>query len=343
MTRSSSGPISGKSRNRYYSGPPSDHFDGERFFNPGGSAPHGLGAVLRWKLKGGARKWPVAVPSPHAPDLPPQRLAPGALRVSFAGHASFLIQAGGLNLLTDPVWSHRASPFERLGPSRYNAPGIAFDDLPPLDGILLSHGHYDHLDIATLKRLWQRHRAPVLTPLGNDGIIAAKAPEVEVRTADWGEAFDLGAVTAFLEPAHHWSARGTRDRNHALWGAFMLKSAGGSVYFAGDTGFAGGHHFTDARQRHGVPDIALLPIGAYEPRWFMRDSHMNPADAVEALKLLGSPVALGYHWGTFRLSDEGAHDPAEALAGHAEALAADGQRFIPALPGEVWQREIAGG
>ncbi|MBB5693843.1 MBL fold metallo-hydrolase [Muricoccus pecuniae] len=324
-----------------YEGPVSDHFDGARFFNPGGTGPRGLMDLARWKLNGNDEDWPDAYPSPFPPDRPPRRVEGRALRVSFVGHASFLIQGAGLNILTDPVWSERASPFSFVGPKRANPPGIAFDDLPPIDIILVSHGHYDHLDVETLARLWRRDRPRIVAPLGNDTTIREHDPAIEVSTADWGGAVPLGnGAEAVLEQVHHWTARGLWDRNRALWCGFVLRGLGDGVFFAGDTGFDDGRPFRRVAERHGPLGLALLPIGAYEPRWFMAGQHMNPADAVQGFKLLGARQALGYHWGTFKLTDEGIGRP---LADLAVALAAEGLapgRFIGAQPGLVWSGTV---
>jgi L-ascorbate metabolism protein UlaG (beta-lactamase superfamily) len=328
----------------YYAGPVSDHFDGRRFFNPGGEPPRGFTQLLRWQLGGGREEWPDSLPSPLPADRPPPRVAGPALRVAFVGHATFLLQGNGVNILTDPVWSDRVSPFSFYGPRRVNPPGIAFDDLPPIDAVLVSHAHYDHMDLATLSRLWARDRPRILAPLGNDAILRAHDPGMEVATADWGDTVALpGGARATLEPVHHWSARGVGDRNHALWAGFVVQGMGASVFIAGDTGFDGGRPFRNIAARHGAPDLALLPIGAYEPRWFMSAQHMNPEEAVEGFALLGARQAIGCHWGTFRLTNEGAEQPARDLAA---ALAERGiapERFLAARPGQVWTAASATG
>lgn len=319
----------------YYSGPVTANFDGSRFRNPEGLPPRGFGDLLRWQLGDGKVAWPESHPSPFPPDQPPG--GSRGLRVAMVGHASLLIQGGGVNILTDPVWSERASPLSFTGPKRVNPPGIGFDDLPPIHAVLVSHAHYDHLDVATLGRLWARHRPRIIAPLGNDAIIRASVPESEVTAADWGDTIALGEARVHCVPVHHWSARGVLDRNHALWCGFVIEGIGGRVFFAGDTGFDGGRPFREAASRHGAPDLALLPIGAYAPRWFMAPQHMDPADAVRGMGLLGARQALGYHWGTFRLTDEGVEDPSTELAA---ALAGEGiapARFLALRPGEVWQ------
>ena len=317
--------------------PVSDHFDGRRFFNPGGERPPGFADFLRWQLGGEREPWPDTVPSSHAADLPPSRVEGANVRVSFVGHATFLVQTGGRNILIDPVWSERASPFSLAGPRRYNPPGVAFDCLPPIDAVLVSHNHYDHLDLETLARLWRRDRPLVAAPLGNDTVIRAHDAAIEVMTLDWGEAVPLGpAMTAWAEPAHHGSARSISDRNRALWASFVLRSPGVTIYFAGDTGFADGHPFRHVAASHPHIDLALLPIGAYEPRWLMASQHMNPDEAARAMKLLGARQALGYHWGTFRLTSEGADRPARDLAAALSARGIEPRRFLAVQPGQVW-------
>src|SRR5690242_1767884 len=222
---------------RYYDGPVSDHFDGDRFFNPDGEPPRRLLDVLRWQIAGRREPWPVHLPSPAPPDRPPHWVQEGT-RLAFVGHACFLIQSGGLNILTDPVLSDRASPVAFAGPKRRNPPGIAFDDLPPIDVVLVSHNHYDHMDHTTLSRLWQRDRPRIVAPLGNDAVMRRHNPDVAVESVDWGDELALGEDAALhVVPANHWSARGLGDRNRALWAGFMLSLPQHRIYFAGDTGF----------------------------------------------------------------------------------------------------------
>lgn len=323
------------SRNRYYQGPVSDHFDGVRFHSPTQPEDKGLLELLRWQLGGGRKAWPQSFPSPFR-DRPPASVE--GLRVALVGHATVLIQVAGLNILTDPVYSERASPLASLGPRRVNPPGIAFEDLPKIDAVLVTHNHYDHLDLATIGRLWRRDRPRIVAPLGNDTIIRSEDDGIAVESRDWGESVDLGAgVTAHVEPAYHWSARGMTDRRMALWCAYLVTTPAGAVYHVGDTGYGDGAIFRAVRERFGPPRLAILPIGAYEPRWFMKPQHMNPEDAVRALRECEAGQALGHHWGTFRLTNEGVEEPPQELAAALAAADVPPERFRALRPGEVWQ------
>ena len=326
---------------RYYNGPVSDHFDGERFFTPNGPAPKSRRQLLRWLVDRRRRKpkaqWPSWAPSPYA-DRPPPRVEGAALRICYVGHASLLIQTAGVNMLLDPVWSERASPFRFAGPKRVNDPGIGFADLPPVDVVLVSHGHYDHLDLRTLSRLAAAHRARVITPLGNDAIMRKYDANIVAEAYDWGGRAEIGeGLAVTLEPTQHWSARSLSDRNMMLWASFVIETPGGRIYFVADSGYGEGRFFREARKRHGPLKLAILPIGAYEPRWFMRDQHMNPAEAVKALTDCGADYALAHHHGTFQLTDEAIDAPRLALA---DALAEAGiapERFRVLQPGQVWE------
>jgi len=296
---------------------------------------------LRWfvdrNLRGTKAKWPAWAPSPYA-DRPPARVEGAACRISYVGHASWLIQAAGLNILLDPVWSKRASPFRRVGPKRVNDPGIAFADLPSIDVVLVSHGHYDHLDLATLSRIAATHRARVITPLGNDTIMRAHDPAIAAQACDWNDRVDLGAGIAVTPvAAQHWSARNLSDRNMSLWASFVIETPGGSIFFVADSGYGDGWYFRRACERHGPFRLAILPIGAYEPRWFMRDQHMNPAESGQALIDCGAEVALAHHYGTFQLTDEPFDAPLVALADALKAAGISPERFRALRPGQVWQ------
>ena len=325
-------------RNRYYQGPPTDHFDGVRFFNPGQpSTDRGLPAMLRWKLAGGAARWPASVPV--TPAKPETRVA--GLRITMVGHASLLIQAAGRNILTDPVWSERASPFSFVGPKRVTVPGITFEDLPPIDVVLLSHCHYDHLDVATLRRLHAVHAPLMAMQLGNDAIVRAAVPEARCLVGDWWDWVQLGeGVATALTPAYHWANRWPTDVRMALWSGHHLTTPAGSIWFAGDTGYGDGVIFREMRERLGAPDVALIPIGAYEPRWFMAAQHVNPAEAVRIFREVGASHALGIHWGTFQLTDEAREAPRLALASALSAAGLPPKRFIAAQPGAVHAFEL---
>jgi L-ascorbate metabolism protein UlaG (beta-lactamase superfamily) len=318
-------------RNPYYDGPPSDHFDGSRFFNPPKPArDKGLGDVLRWQLNGNKARWPARVAV--TPARPEPRVE--GVRVTMVGHATLLIQLNGLNILTDPVWAERASPLSFAGPKRVTAPGIAFDELPPIDAVLLSHNHYDHCDLGTLKRLVKRHDPLIVTPLGNDRLVLGKSGKARLFAGDWGDAVALRpGFEVTIVPANHWSSRTTRDRRMALWGGFVLRSGGTTIYFAGDTGYGKGRIFRAIRERFGPADLALIPIGAYAPEWFMRDQHCNPEDAVRIMLALEAGHALGIHWGTFQLTDEAREEPADQLAAELARRQLDPARFVPAVPG----------
>src|SRR5215467_1692014 len=322
---------------RYYDGPMSDHFDGTRFFDPEGAQPRSVLDLIRWRLTGTRPHWPERWPSPYN-DRPPAEVNDKSWRISFVGHASLLLQTAGLNLLLDPVWSERVSPLSFAGPRRVNDPGIAFEALPPINAVLVSHCHYDHLDLPTLSRLAAAHRPRVVTPLGNDAIMRGHDPAIAAECYDWGDRVSLpGGASVTLIPVQHWSARGLTDRNKALWAGFVIDTPGGRILHVGDSGYGEGRHFRNARDRHGPFRLAILPIGASEPRWFMRGQHMNPAEAVQAFRDSGAELALAHHHGTFPLTDEAIDAPPRALA---EAIAAAGitaEQFRVLRPGQVWQ------
>lgn len=322
-----------------YNGPPSDHFDGRQFFDPDGVPPKSLRDVLRWQFGRDRQRqaWPKWVPSPHA-DTPPERVEGDTVRLSFVGHVSWLIQACGMNILIDPVWSARASPFRFIGPKRVNDPGIDFDALPPIDAALVSHGHYDHLDVTTLSKLAAKFSPRIITPLGNDAIMRRADPAIRAEALDWHHRVELGTgLAATLVPTRHWSARGLFDRNRALWASFVLETPAGRIYIVCDSGYGEGKHFRRIREMHGPLRLAILPIGAYEPRWFMRDQHMNPADAVKAFADCGATQALAHHHGTFQLTDEAVDAPLEALHAALDEANIPRERFVALKPGQVME------
>jgi L-ascorbate metabolism protein UlaG (beta-lactamase superfamily) len=319
-----------------YDGPVSDHFDGKIFFDPDGVAPKKLSDVLRWQFGGGRdrHEWPDWVENAHA-DTPPSKVETG-VRLSYVGHASWLIQTAGLNILFDPVWSDRASPFSFAGPKRHNAPGIAFEKLPAIDVVLVSHGHYDHLDMATLSKLTASFRPRVITPLGNDVTMKSADSAIRVEAYDWKDRVELGnGVAVTLVPTRHWTARGMFDRNKCLWASFVLETPAGKIYIVGDSGYGDGGHFRRVRDAHGPLRLAILPIGAYEPRWFMKDQHMNPDDAVKAFADCGAEQALASHHSTFQLTDEAIDAPVTALGAALDAAQIPRERFAALKPGQV--------
>jgi L-ascorbate metabolism protein UlaG (beta-lactamase superfamily) len=284
-----------------------DHFDGRRFFNPNGANGQPLWRVPRLLLTPRTR-WPSQVP---VEPQPPPKPKLGEVVVTFIGHSSFLIQTGSTSVLIDPVYYERASPISFLGPRRARAPGMRFDDLPAISLVLLSHNHYDHCDLGTLQLLEQRFHPPVVTPLGN-GRLLRSAGVRQVEELDWWQTASATPLPITVTPAQHFSARGPFDRNRALWGGFLIEAGGLRILHAGDSGY--GSHFRDIATRLGPIDLALLPIGAYEPRWFMQDIHMNPAEAVQAHLDLAARQSIAMHFGTFQLTPEGIDEPVRELA-----------------------------
>ena len=251
--------------------------------------------------------WPARLDEP--PQQPPA-LDGAAAVVTFIGHSTFLIQTAAGNILTDPMYSWRAGPLNLVGPRRVRHPAVRFDDLPPVSTVLLSHNHYDHCDLRTLRMLAKRFDSLVVTPVGNGALVRSTGIR-RIEELDWWQDAKSSAWPITLTPAQHFSARGPFDRNRALWGGFVLTAGNKRIFFAGDTAYA--PFFRDVRQRLGPIDLALLPIGAYEPRWFMQIVHMNPAEAVQAHLDLEATESIGMHFGTFPMTTEAIDEPLRAL------------------------------
>jgi L-ascorbate metabolism protein UlaG (beta-lactamase superfamily) len=276
-----------------------------RFVNLDGSGPKGLGAVLRWavvdRITGRRRRPPEKGPTPTVKADAARLARPPArgegIRLTWIGHATWLVQLDGVSLLVDPVLSAKVGPFIR----RAVAPGLSYDDLPRIDAALVSHSHYDHLDLPTLARL----RVPVVAGLGVAEVVAGE--RLPCAELGWWQSTRIGDVTITFVPAQHWSRRGLTDTNRTLWGGFVVEGPSGRVYHAGDSGWFDG--FAEIGRRFPRLDAALLPIGAYEPGWFMLPQHVNPEQAVAAFEALGAVRMYAMHWGTFRLADEPLDEP----------------------------------
>ena len=285
------------------------HFDGERFYNPDAPQAHGFRDVLRWKLTSGPEPSPGYI-SDVEESIPPQRVEGSGLRTTLVNHSTVLLQQPGSNILTDPIWSERASPLSWTGPRRRRKPGVSWENLPRIDAVLISHNHYDHLDLPTLRRLAARGHLTFIVPAHGARLLRSEniGP---VHELDWGESLSLPGFAIHCVPALHFSSRGLFDRNNALWCGYVIKTQERLIYFAGDTGF--GHHFAQIREKFGSPHLALLPIGAFEPRWFMSPVHMAPDEALRAHEILAAKTSIAIHHGTFQLSDEGIDTPKKQL------------------------------
>jgi L-ascorbate metabolism protein UlaG (beta-lactamase superfamily) len=303
----------------YYRGPVTSHFNGARFVNPDRedtTAPPGgrsRGSFLLAQATGsdGRPPWPASVAV--AQTKPAARIEGQRMVATWVGHATVLVQTQGLNILTDPILSDVAGPFG-IGPTRVARPGIAFDDLPTIDLVVVSHNHYDHMDLPTLKRLWARDRPLIVTSLGNDSVI--RQAGVPARALDWGGRMRVRpGIDVVVNRNHHWSSRWFTDRNRALWSSFVVTLPGGNLFFAGDTGFGDGG-WADTAAALGPVRLALIPIGAFRfaPGQMGTGSHLGPVDAAEVFRRLGAARAIPIHWGTFRLSYEAYDTPPKLLA-----------------------------
>lgn len=318
--------------------PRSDHCDGECFFNPSGNNPRGFRDLLKWQFSRTVAPWPKWVENTARPALPTD-LGPHECAVTFVGHATFLIQFAGLNLLTDPIWSDRCSPVAWAGPKRVRAPGLAFDALPRIDLVLLSHNHYDHLDLPTLRRLHAAHRPRIVTTLGNRAFLAASGIDGAVEL-DWWQAHEpQPGLRVTVTPAQHFAARGFGDRCKTLWGGFALASTAGKLWFAGDSGYFDG--FKAIGEKLGPFDLAFIPIGAYEPRWFMQPVHCTPAEAIQIHRDVLARRSLAMHFGCFPLADDSFGQPVKDFrAAHAAAGLAAGEFELPEV-GETRRLSLA--
>lgn len=287
----------------------SDHFANGRFFTPGAPTPKGLRQLLRWMRLRKRGYWPKFVETKPGPK-PVERVPGDDLIVTFVNHSTFLLQTAGLNLLTDPVWSERVSPFRLVGPRRHRKPGLRFDDLPPIDAILISHNHYDHLDLRTLRRLAKRHRPEVFCPLGVAPLLR-RAGLTKIHELDWWEHVVWRGTDVHCVPAQHFSSRTPFDRDRTLWCGWIFGPPRGQICFAGDTGF--GPHFAEIARRFPELRLALLPIGAFEPEWFMGPVHESPEEAVEAHRILRAGTSIASHFGTFSLADDSMVAPVDRL------------------------------
>lgn len=290
-----------------YNGPPSDHFNGTTFENSGNVPEKDFLDVMKWYLQRDQGNW-VQIPESEVTfaEKPANNVTRGMV-ITYVNHSTFLIQTAGVNILTDPVWSDRVSPFSFIGPKRYRPAGVKFEDLPKIDVVLISHNHYDHLDLETIKKLNDRFQPQFITPLGV-GQLLDRLYVRYTHDLDWWESKKVDSdITIHSVEAQHFSARGLFDRNKTLWSGYVIDTPYGNIYFAGDTGY--GDFLKKIRQEHPNIRVGLIPIGAYKPQWFMKPMHLNPEEAIQAHKDVGARISFGMHFGTFPLADDGMNDP----------------------------------
>jgi L-ascorbate metabolism protein UlaG (beta-lactamase superfamily) len=317
-----------------YKGPITPHFDGNVFSNPGYQRESTPAGYLWRRLTIPKAEWPESIEI-EAVAPPPQRVIDGTARITLVGHATILIQVAGLNIITDPFWSDRASPFSFAGPKRATRPGVAFDALPPIDVVLISHNHYDHLDLPTLRRLDARDRPRVIVPLGNRPLVQSAMPESEVSEHDWGSVVSIKPDTVIaVEPMLHGSGRTPFDQQKTLWAAFVLNVGGFKIYHVGDAGYGDGQIYRDAAAKFGGFDLAILPIGAYEPQSFMKNAHMTPAQALMAMNDAKAKRALAHHFGALALGFESYEAPPAALKAALLSAKLPPESFPALAPGQ---------
>jgi N-acyl-phosphatidylethanolamine-hydrolysing phospholipase D len=319
---------------RYYD-PAKPHHGKDGFLNNYDNSPNG--SVLKWqwdRLTAKKTEEKEFKPEVLKTDMAALLSNREKATLTWIGHASFLLQLQGLNILTDPVFAERASPVSFMGPKRAVKLPFELEELPPIDVVLISHNHYDHLDLDSLKKLAKRpdNKTVFLVPLGNAALLQSQGIQ-NVQEYDWWDHVQINGVDFTLTPTQHWSARGVFDHNECLWGGWFIKGAKESIFFAGDTGYS--KDFQDIAAKLGPVDWAMIPIGAYEPRWFMKKNHVNPDEAVQIHKDLHAKKSIAIHWGTFRLSDEPLYVPSDDLKKSLELNKISPEDFILMKHGET--------
>ena len=294
-------------------------FDSERSF----------GDFLKWRL---TRKEPKAVQI-ETSDQWKQLVEQSKNYAVWIGHSTYLLNNGDLTIVTDPVFSKRASPFSWAGPKRLIAPAISLEELPDIDVITVSHNHYDHLDIASLKTLHKLNPKALFLVSKGDMDLLVRSGIKNVTEFLWWENIEVKNTMFTFTPNQHWSARGFRDRNKSLWGGWFMQSSNHTIYHAGDTGYS--DDFKETRSRLGSPDFAMIPIGGYNPPWFMNYHHVNPSESIQIALDLGVSKSFGMHWGTFRLTDEDILEPAQLIDQELKKLNLADDFFRTVKPGEI--------
>ncbi len=320
-----------------YRGPVSDHFDGKQFYNivngdPLAPAREQQGSLWQWIMNRPPNTWVWRDDSINT--IPEERVAGDRIVATFINHASVLVQTQGINILTDPIWSDRASPFAFAGPHRYRKPGIAFEHLPPIDVVIISHNHYDHMDIPTLRRIVERWQPKIYVPLANQSYLTERGI-AGVEDMDWWESRNISeSVAISAVAAQHFSSRGLSDRNKTLWGGYIVRTPRGHIYFAGDTGY--GPFIGEIKKR--FPNIVLgfIPIGAFRPEWFMGPVHVSPDEAIRIQTDLGIDTVIGIHFGTFRLADDQQDEPEQRVQRTLDTLSESAPDFRVPKNGEVF-------
>lgn len=315
-----------------YKGPKTEYFNGDTFENIGGIESKSMFGVMKWMLTRDQGEWKEILEDEVTFAEKPAERVGDSLVVTYVNHSTFLIQTDSLNILTDPIWADRASPVSFAGPKRMAPAGVRFDDLPHIDLVVISHNHYDHLDVSTLTRINEKFGSRFITPLGVGQFLNSEGIQNTHDVEWWQEDKVTDKVKVTSVPAQHFSSRGLFDRDKTLWAGYVLETSAGNIYFAGDTGY--GNFFKDIGERYSIK-LGLIPIGAYKPRWFMSPMHVSPREALLVHNDIGAEMSIGMHFATFPLADDGQNDPVNDLNKALDEYGEDKPdfRYVPA--GEV--------